>query len=77
MIRAVLFDVGGTLHVADNTPALADRFSELLIRRLAEHGIVLPVDAKSLTPLLHQMHETLLEQLVSIACFIQHHTPGQ
>ena len=57
MIRAVLFDVGGTLHVADNTPALADRFSELLIRRLAESGIVLPVDAKSLTPMLHRNAE--------------------
>ncbi|WP_298021378.1 HAD family hydrolase [uncultured Dysosmobacter sp.] len=53
MIRAVLFDVGGTLHAVHPDEALAGKFSQRLLNRLAESGIVLPIDAASLTPLLH------------------------
>lgn len=57
MLRAVLFDVGGTLHTVHHDPGLADRFSHFLLNRLAEHGAVLPIDAASLTPLLHKNAE--------------------
>lgn len=53
MIRAVLFDVGGTLHEVRHDGDLAGKFSLRLLNRLSEAGIVLPIDAASLTPLLH------------------------
>ena len=53
MIRAVLFDVGGTLHEVRHDPELADKFSQQLLDRLSKNGISLPIDAVSLTPLLH------------------------
>ena len=52
MIRAVLFDVGGTLHEVHHSPEQAEKFSQRLLNRLAESGIILPIDAVSLTPLL-------------------------
>lgn len=57
MIRAVLFDVGGTLHEVHHPPELAEKFSQRLLNRLAESNIVLPIDAASLTPLLHENAE--------------------
>lgn len=53
MIRAVLFDVGGTLHEVHHDEGLDGKFSQRLLNRLSESGIVLPIDAASLTPLLH------------------------
>lgn len=58
MIRAVLFDVGGTLHEVRRESGLDLRFSQLLLDRLAQCGITLPIDAAALTPLLHQNAET-------------------
>lgn len=58
MIRAVLYDVGGTLHEARQDPARYDRFSRLLLRRLAEGGIPLSVSAAEMTALLQQNAET-------------------
>ena len=57
MIRAVLFDVGGTLHEVCHTPDLDHQFSQYLLRFLSQRGIVLPIDAASLTPILHQNAE--------------------
>lgn len=57
MIRAVLFDVGGTLHLARHDPDLANDFSRLLLERLAKNGINLPIDPLALTPLLHENAE--------------------
>ena len=48
MIRAVLFDVGGTLHQVHASPELAIQFSRLLLDRLAAAGIQLPIDAQAL-----------------------------
>lgn len=57
MIRAVLFDVGGTLHQVYHDRETADSFSQRLLDILSEHSIVLPIDAASLTPLLHENAE--------------------
>lgn len=57
MIRAVLFDVGGTLHEVCHDQETADSFSQRLLDILAEHGAALPIDAASLTPLLHENAE--------------------
>lgn len=57
MIRAVLFDVGGTLHQVYHDQETADSFSQRLLDILSEHGIALPTDAASLTPLLHENAE--------------------
>ena len=54
MIRAVLFDVGGTLHEVRHPPGLAERYCQTLLDRLAERGAALPVTADSLAPLLHK-----------------------
>lgn len=43
MIRAVLFDVGGTLMVSHHDPALLEQFCALLLEKLAASGIDLPV----------------------------------
>lgn len=53
MIRAVLFDVGGTLLVSHNDPGMADKFSALLLDRLRMAGIFLPVSPTALSPVLH------------------------
>lgn len=57
MIRAVLFDVGGTLHQVCHDQETADSFSQRLLDILAGHGIALPTDAASLLPLLHENAE--------------------
>ncbi|MDO4315026.1 MAG: HAD family hydrolase [Oscillospiraceae bacterium] len=58
MIRAVLFDVGGTLHEVRHDQEMADRYSQRLLDILSERGIALPIDAAALTPLLHENAET-------------------
>lgn len=57
MIRAVLFDVGGTLHQVLHDEETANSFSQRLLDILARHGIALPTDAASLLPLLHENAE--------------------
>ena len=57
MIRAVLFDVGGTLHQVHASPELAIQFSRLLLDRLAAAGIQLPIDAQALAALLRKNAE--------------------
>lgn len=57
MIRAVLFDVGGTLHEVHHDPEMAARYSRRLLDILSQRGIALPIDAASLTPLLHENAE--------------------
>lgn len=57
MIRAVLFDVGGTLHRVHASPELAIQFSRLLLQRLEEAGIRLPIGAQALAPLLRENAE--------------------
>lgn len=44
MIRAVLFDMGGTLHTASTSPDREVWFAKRLIGRLADYGIDLSVD---------------------------------
>ncbi len=58
MIRAVLFDVGGTLHEVYHDQGAADQFSQRLLDILSAHGISLPISAEALTPLLHENAET-------------------
>lgn len=57
MIRAVLFDVGGTLHEVRHPPGLAERYCQTLLDRLAGSGAALPIDADSLARLLHKNAE--------------------
>lgn len=57
MIRAVLYDVGGTLHEVRQDPARYGRFSRLLLRRLEEGGVPLPVAPEELTVLLRENAE--------------------
>lgn len=57
MIRAVLFDVGGTLHEVLHDQDAADRFSQRLLDALSARGIALPIGAAALTPLLHENAE--------------------
>lgn len=52
MIRAVLFDIGGTLHTVHRDADSADRFSALLLRRLAAAGICLETTPQALSGLL-------------------------
>ncbi|MBQ5952091.1 MAG: HAD family hydrolase [Lachnospiraceae bacterium] len=48
MIRAVLFDLGGTLHTKSFSPERDLWVSEGIARRLGEHGMILPVSAEEL-----------------------------
>lgn len=57
MIRAVLYDVGGTLHEVRQSPALYAAFSQRLLDRLGEHGIALPAAAPDLADLLRKNAE--------------------
>lgn len=57
MIRAVLFDVGGTLHVAQKDPQLELTFSETVLQKLSAIGISLPVEPASLTESLYRNGE--------------------
>ena len=51
MIRAVLFDVGGTLHEVHHSPELEACFCQRLLDLLSAHGIALPVTAAELAAL--------------------------
>jgi putative hydrolase of the HAD superfamily len=57
MIKAVLFDLGGTLHVSSNPQGRAEWFAELLINRLADYGIKLDTTPKALAESLHTNSE--------------------
>lgn len=57
MIRAVLFDVGGTLHEVHHSPELETSFCQRLLDLLSAHGIVLPITAAELAPRLHENAE--------------------
>lgn len=52
MIRAVLFDLGGTLHVSTNSQERKRWFARRLIDRLAEYGIPLDVTPEALSGML-------------------------
>ena len=58
MIRAVLFDVGGTLHEVHHSEEMEIGFCQQLLDRLAASGIVLPVTAGELAPRLRENAET-------------------
>ncbi len=49
MIRAVLFDLGGTLHVSSSTPARKVWFASRIISRLDEYGIRLDISPEVLS----------------------------
>ena len=49
MIRAVLFDLGGTLHVCSTDEERKLWFARRLISRLSEYGISLPVSPEELS----------------------------
>lgn len=53
MITTVLFDLGGTLHSVIRKPDSMLRFSERLIRRLGDYGIVLDTTPEQLAETLH------------------------
>lgn len=57
MIRAVLFDVGGTLHEVHREPELEIAFCEELLNKLSGSGISLSVTPQDLLPLLHENAE--------------------
>lgn len=57
MIDTVLFDIGGTLLTAKNSPQRAVRHAQYLLNRLEEHGIVLDVTAEKLATDLHENSE--------------------
>ena len=52
MIRAVLFDVGGTLHIARKDPQQELYFSEIVLEKLSAVGFPLPTNSASLRELL-------------------------
>ena len=49
MIRAVLFDLGGTLHTSSNSPERKLWFAERLLRRLSDYGIGLDMSPEALS----------------------------
>ena len=57
MITTLLFDLGGTLHDVRSTDESRRRFSEHLIRRLGQYGIVLDTDPDTLSALLRRNAE--------------------
>ncbi|MBQ4425471.1 MAG: HAD family hydrolase [Lachnospiraceae bacterium] len=57
MITALLFDIGGTLHTVENSPALRVRFAERLLTRLSLYGIHLNTDPQALAASLHENAE--------------------
>lgn len=57
MIKAVLFDLGGTLHTSDSPPGRAEWFARRLLDRLADYGIVLEVTPGELAQRLHENSE--------------------
>ncbi len=57
MIRAVVYDIGGTLHTITKRPGQAERFCQLLLERLEDYGICLPTTPEELAPILHENTE--------------------
>lgn len=57
MIKAVLFDMGGTLHVSDSPPGRAEWFARRLLDRLADYGIRIDADPETLARKLHENAE--------------------
>ena len=57
MIRAVLFDLGGTLHVCSTDEARKLWFARRLISRLSEYGIVLDLSPEELSKTLQENAE--------------------
>lgn len=69
MIKAVLFDLGGTLHTSSLPEGRDIWFAERLLTRLSDYGIVLPATAEDIARSLpinseiykHESEETLRE----------------
>ena len=57
MIRAVLFDLGGTLHLCSTNEKRKIWFAERVISRLAEYGIPLEISAEALSAQLQRNAE--------------------
>lgn len=57
MIKAVLFDMGGTLHTSDSPPGRAEWFARRLLDRLADYGIALDASPTELAAKLHENSE--------------------
>jgi len=57
MIKAVLFDLGGTLHVASSPAGRAEWFAARLLDRLADYGYKLDVDPGRMAVVLHDNSE--------------------
>lgn len=57
MIRAVLFDMGGTLHTSFSPPGQAEWFARRLMTRLADYGITLDAAPETLARQLHENGE--------------------
>ena len=58
MIRGVLFDLGGTLHVSDSPEGRDVWFARRLLDRLADYGIPLDAAPEELARKLHENGET-------------------
>lgn len=58
MIRAVLFDLGGTLHTSSSPPGRDVWFARRLIERLEDYGVVLGAAPEELAERLHENSET-------------------
>lgn len=57
MIKAVLFDLGGTLHTSDSPPGRTEWFARRVLDRLADYGIVLDASPAELAAKLHENSE--------------------
>lgn len=57
MIKAVLFDIGGTLHTVRNSESLARAFAQRLIERLAVYDIAIETPCEEFAKRLHQNAE--------------------
>ncbi len=57
MIKAVLFDMGGTLHVSDSPPGRAEWFARRLLDRLEDYDIHIDADPETLARKLHENAE--------------------
>ena len=51
MIKAVLFDLGGTLHTASSPPGRDAWFARRLLDRLSDYGVELDVSPEELAAL--------------------------
>lgn len=57
MIKAVLFDLGGTLHTASSPPGRDVWFARRLLERLSDYGVELGVSPEALAVRLHENAE--------------------